>query len=134
MRSSPPAEGGDVVAGWKAVVGIALILVFGFMSGVAATVLYVRFIRAPDRMAAAISRQLTRELDLDAGQQAVMREAVEDARRELLALRAEMKPRADEILGRSRRKIEGSLREDQRRRFEKLLREREALRRRLWEQ
>lgn len=130
MRSLRAAMGGIELSGWKGAIGVLLVMILGFVSGVASTILWIRYARSPDRIAAAITRQLTRELDLNPRQQAVLRDAVAGARQDLLVLRQEMRPRVEEILKKSRKRIESSLNEDQKQRLDRYIKERERIRRR----
>ncbi len=121
---------------WKSALGVLLVFLLGLFSGAAlATFLHFRaFPRPdlPDRMAAFAVRQLARELDLDEHQQQVVREAMEESSRELGALRQEMGPRMDQVFERARKKIEDSLRPEQRRRLQEMVRERRELMHRLF--
>lgn len=128
MRSLRAAMGGIELSGWKGAIGVLLVMILGFVSGVASTILWIRYARSPDRIAAAITRQLTRELDLNPRQQAVLRDAVAGARQDLLVLRQEMRPRVEEILKKSRKRIESSLNEDQKQRLDRYIKERERTR------
>ncbi len=116
--------------GWKGAIGVLLVMLLGFVSGVASTILWIRYARSPDRIAATITRQLTRELDLNPRQQAVLRDAVTGARQDLLVLRQEVRPRVEEILKKSRKHLESSLTEDQKQRLDRYIKERERARRR----
>ncbi|MBI2837456.1 MAG: hypothetical protein HYX75_04030 [Acidobacteria bacterium] len=116
--------------GWKGAIGVLLVMMLGFVSGVASTILWIRYARSPDRIAATITRQLTRELDLNSRQQDVLRDAVTGARQDLLVLRQEVRPRVEEILKKSRKRLESSLTEEQKQRLDRYIKERERARRR----
>ena len=130
MGSLRETVGGDELKGWKGAIGVLLVMMLGFVSGVASSIMWLRYARSPDHIAAAITRQLTRELDLNQRQQAVLRDAVAGARQDLLVLRLETRPRVEEILKKSRKRIESSLNEDQKQRLDRFIKERERQRRR----
>jgi len=121
---------------WKSALGVLLVFVLGLISGTALTTfVHLRaFSRPglPDRVAAIATRGLTRELELNEAQQKVVREAMEESRRELGALREEMGPRMDAVFEKARERIRACLNEDQKKRLDEMARDRHSLMRRLF--
>lgn len=108
---------------WKSILGVALVFLFGVVCGIAMTVFVVRALRSPDRMLAAAIREMTRELDLKADQQRVVRDALTEMNKELAGLREDVKPQAEQIMLRARGKIERVLDENQKRRLDKYIKD-----------
>lgn len=108
---------------WKSILGVGLVFLFGVVCGIALTVFVVRTLRSPERMLAAAMREMTRELNLKADQQRVVRDALTEMNRELAGLREDVKPQAEQIMLRARGKIERVLDENQKRRLDKYIKD-----------
>jgi hypothetical protein len=121
---------------WRSVLGVGLVFVLGLLSGAAvATILHFRFVSRPDlpdRMAAVALRHLTRDLDLTEEQQNVVREAMQESRRELRALQEEMGPRMDATFQKTRDRIRAVLNEEQRKELDEMVERRRSIMGRLF--
>ncbi len=116
---------------WRSVLGVALVFGLGLLSGAAvATYVHFRFLARPDlpdKMGAIALRHLTRELDLTETQQQVVRETMEESRRELRALRQKMGPQMDATFQKTRDKIRAVLNEEQRKQLDEMAERRGAV-------
>lgn len=113
---------------------LLLILVFlaGVVVGIVGTRAVVRHmireaIEHPNRVRDAIERDLTRQLDLTADQEAKLHQILLHAHKQIRGLREKFQPQLGAILGDAEQQINSILSPDQRERFRRLRQEHRAL-------
>jgi uncharacterized membrane-anchored protein YhcB (DUF1043 family) len=107
---------------------LAVVFLAGVIFGVASTRAMVRkfvdqAINQPDLVRGKLERDVTRDLKLRPDQRVKVRETLERAQQEIAALRKEFQPRLAQIIQRAAADIRAVLDEAQRKKFDKLLRE-----------
>lgn len=110
-----------------AVLAVLAVFVVGVIAGILGTHLfYVYKLRQPGGLASAglhaYARQLDRKLDLNDTQRRQVDAILDDARRDAVALRRDIEPRATELVEHAMDRIDGVLEPEQKERFEELRR------------
>jgi len=105
---------------------IVLVFVAGVIVGVGGTRFAVKKIidqamQRPEIVAAKIEKDLTRELKLTEEQKPKLHDIITRGHEELQQLRGEFQPRLRQVLKRSEREIRAMLTDDQRDRFDRML-------------
>lgn len=103
---------------WKNILGIALLLLVGFLMGASFDQYFVTpradsNQRSRSTLTSRLEEELIRELKLNDQQQVVLQQAIEDARGKLRQLRREYYPRVSEILKEARDSIVPLLSDEQ---------------------
>ncbi len=107
---------------------LAVVFLAGVIFGVASTRAVVRkfvdqAINQPDLVRGKLERDVARDLKLRPDQRVKVRETLERAQQEIAALRKEFQPRLGQIIQRAAADIRAVLDDVQRKKFDKLLRE-----------
>jgi hypothetical protein len=111
---------------------LALVFIAGVVAGVGGSRYAVRKIideatNKPEIVAARLERGLNRQLALTPEQKPRVHEIVEHSQQELVALRKEFQPRLATILKRGERDIRAVLTEEQREKFDRMLKKKPVL-------
>jgi len=120
---------------WKAVLGIILIFIFGFLSGVFCSSIYAHqkmaaFLKHPAMaLMAAMERKLTKNLDLDAQQKEQIHGYFMENLRQHKLLQAQIQPQVQVLNETTVKQITAALHPDQQDRFSKNL---DDLHQRFW--
>jgi len=117
---------------FKLIVLLALVFLAGAVAGVVGTRMVVRHelhqaILHPDRVQIMVERRLTRQLQLDGGQQAKLHDILSGTHTQLMELRREYGPQFVLILNNANDQITAILTPEQRARFEELKRRNHVL-------
>ena len=118
---------------WKTIAAVVLVFLLGMAAGGLLTAKLIQrrarqWVAGPPPGAASelVVNRLTRQLRLDATQREQIREIVRDSQQEMRALYRQVRPQAQEILGRSENHIRDILRPEQRETYDRLVAERRA--------
>ncbi len=115
---------------WKAIVGVIAIFILGGVAGSITTIGLVRHRlvhgHGSQMLADLIVRRLSWELRLDRAQREQLRVIVAEGQGEMKAIRKQIQPQVEDLLGRSEAKLRVLLRPDQQEKFDKLIAERKA--------
>jgi len=121
---------------WKAVLGVILIFIFGFLSGVVCSAIYAEhkvtaFLKHPAvTLMAAMERNLTKNLDLDDKQKKQIHDYFMENLRQHKLLQAQIQPQVQLLNQATVKQITAALRPDQQERFNKNL---DELHQRFWQ-
>ncbi len=111
---------------WKTWLAVLGVFVLGALVGGLLTLRVVLRLRPENPfLARVVERRLARQLKLDDQQKAVVHDAVEQARRDMLAVRDRVAPEIRQILDRAQQSIRASLRPEQQRKFDEMIRRRD---------
>ncbi len=111
---------------WKTWLAVLGVFVLGGLVGSLLTLRVVMRLRPESPFfARMVERRLARQLELDDQQKAVVHEAIEQAQRDMLALRDRVAPEIRQILEHAQQKIRASLRPDQQKKFDEMVRRRD---------
>lgn len=115
---------------WKAIIGVIAVFVLGGFAGGFTTIAVVRhrLVRGHGSQMRAdfIVRWLSWELRLDHDQREQLRGIVNEGQTQMRAVRKQIQPQIEEVLGQSEAKVRAILRPDQQEKFNKLVAERKA--------
>jgi hypothetical protein len=103
---------------WKAAIGIFLVFALGCLSGALSTSIFfqqdaVRIQRNPEQAAAILEGHLTRRLDLDADQQAQIRQILTDYLKDRRRVQQQVQPEMQALNAQMMRQIRSVLHPDQ---------------------
>jgi hypothetical protein len=110
-----------------AIILVLLVFVLGVAAGALGSRWFVLSrmhyaLSSPKALAEVVTIRMSAELGLDDGQRQQLAAIVDDTRRDLLKLRAQVQPQLEEIFTRSEGKIRALLRPDQQKQFDELAR------------
>jgi len=124
-----------MTSAWKAVLGVILIFILGFLSGIVGTSIFVHrkvaaFLNHPAVVLMdAMEQRLTKGLDLDAKQKEQLHDYFMDNLQQHKQLQAQIQPQVQLLNEETVRQITAALRPDQQQRFDKNL---DDLQNRFW--
>ncbi len=111
---------------WKTWLAVLGVFVLGALVGSLLTLRVVMRLRPENPFfARMVERRLARQLQLDDQQKVVVHEAIEQARRDMLALRDRVAPEIRQVLDRAQQSIRASLRPEQQKKFDEMVRRRD---------
>lgn len=110
---------------WKVLLLLALVFFAGIAVGVVGTRVVVRSVVQqaivhPERVQAAVERNLTHRLGLDSDQQVKLHDIMTDTRSQLASLRKQMQPQVSAVLRNADQKISAMLTPAQQTRYQKI--------------
>ncbi len=122
-----------IVERFKAIIGIVLLILLGFLAGIAVTLRWNQKPPpppsggpGPDFIISFLDKEIQPVLELNVDQQVQFREIVMNAHQQLVTAFNEFQPRAHEILDQTHEKLRDILNEEQKEKFDQLLTEREG--------
>ncbi len=111
---------------WKTWLAVLGVFILGALVGSLLTLRVVMRLRPENPLfARMVEQRLTRQLKLDDQQKAAVHAAVEQARLDMLAVRDRVAPEIRKILDRAQQSIRASLRPEQQKKFDEMIRRRD---------
>lgn len=112
---------------WKVITGIVIIFLLGALAGSAATGIFFKrnveqVLRGGSKAASElVAKRLSKALKLDAAQRSQLDQIVDEARKEMIDVRRQIRPQIRDILNRAQDKVNVMLTPDQREKFQKII-------------